>query len=74
MKIKKYRTLLQMYAKAIYRIVMTKTPVYIENLCLWVKSAVWDAPRCIFMDIDFEISQIEMEQANLSKLGDCKNE
>ena len=32
-----------MYAKAIYRTIMSMTPFYIENLCVWVKTAVWDA-------------------------------
>jgi len=63
-----------MYAKAVYRVVMTRTPIYIENLCIWVKTAIWDAPKCIFLDIDSEISKIEMEQAHLSKVGDHKNE
>jgi len=57
-----------MYAKAIYRTVMTMTSFYIENLCVWVKSAVWDAPRRIYLDIDLEKHRIEMEQERLSKI------
>jgi hypothetical protein len=57
-----------MYAKAIYRTVMTMTPFYIENFCVWVKSAVWDAPRRIYLDIDLEKHRIEMEQEHLSKI------
>ena len=51
-----------MYAKAIYRTIMSMTPFYIENLCVWVKAAVWDAPRRIYLDIDLEKHRIEMEQ------------
>jgi len=57
-----------MYAKAIYRTVTTMTPFYIENLCVWVKSAVWDAPRRIYLDIDLEKHRIEMEQERLSRI------
>ena len=57
-----------MYIKAIYRTVFTMTPFYLENLCLWVKSAVWDAPRRIYLDVDLEKHKIEMEQTRLSKV------
>ena len=57
-----------MYIKAIYRTVFTMTPFYLENLCLWVKSAIWDAPRRIYLDIDLEKYNIEMEQGRLSKV------
>jgi hypothetical protein len=67
--IKKYDTLIQMYAKAIYRTIMSMTPFYIENLCVWVKAAVWDAPRRIYLDIDLEKHRIEMEQERLSKIA-----
>ena len=58
-----------MYAKAIYRTIMSMTPFYIENLCVWVKTAVWDAPRRIYLDIDLERHRIEMEQGRLSRVG-----
>ena len=57
-----------MYIKAIYRTIFTMTPFYLENLCLWVKSAVWDAPRRIYLDVDLEKHKIEMEQTRLSKV------
>ena len=57
-----------MYIKAIYRTVFTMTPFYLENLCLWVKSAIWDAPRRIYLDVDLEKHKIEMEQTRLSKV------
>ena len=48
---------------------MSMTPFYIENLCVWVKTAVWDAPRRIYLDIDLEKHRIEMEQERLSKIA-----
>ena len=50
-----------MYAKAIYRTIMSMTPFYIENFSLWVKMAVWDAPRRIYLDIQLEKMKIERE-------------
>jgi hypothetical protein len=52
-----------MYVKAIYRTIMTMTPFYIENFCLWVKTAVWDAPHRVYLDIDLEKQKIEREQS-----------
>ena len=43
--------------------------IYIENFCRWVKAAVWDAPRRIYLDIDLERHRIEMEQGRLSRVG-----
>ena len=58
-----------MYAKAIYRTIMSMTPYYIENLCLWVKTAVWDAPYRIYLDIDLEKQKLERENERLSRTG-----
>ena len=60
-----------MYFKAIYKTAMTMTPFYVENFCIWVKSAVWDAPWRIYLDIDLEKQKLEREQHNLSK-SECK--
>ena len=56
-----------MYIKAVYRTVLTMTPFYIENFCLWVKTAIWDAPRRIYLDVDLEKQKIERD---LSRVGD----
>jgi hypothetical protein len=58
-----------MYIKAIYRNTVSMGTIYIENFCLWVKTAVWDAPRRIYLDIDLERHRIEMEQGRLSRVG-----
>ena len=55
-----------MYAKAIYRTIMSMTPFYIENFCLWVKTAVWDAPRRIYLDIDLERHRLSVERSATS--------
>ena len=54
-----------MYAKAIYRTIITMSSFYVENFCVWVKTAVWDAPRRIYLDIDLEyqnLSRIESKE------------
>ena len=54
-----------MYAKAIYRTIMTMSYFYVENFCVWVKTAIWDAPRRIYLDIDLEyqnLSRIESKE------------
>ena len=56
-----------MYIKAVYRTVLTMTPFYIENFCLWVKTAIWDAPRRIYLDVDLERQKIERD---LSRVGE----
>ena len=56
-----------MYIKAVYRTVLTMTPFYIENFCIWVKTAIWDAPRRIYLDVDLEKQKIERD---LSRVGD----
>jgi len=62
-----------MYVKAIYRTVMTMSSFYVENFCLWVKTAVWDAPRRIYLDIDLEKQKIERENERLSRTGSCES-
>jgi hypothetical protein len=54
-----------MYAKAIYRTIITMSSFYVENFCVWVKTAIWDAPRRIYLDIDLEyqnLSRIESKE------------
>ena len=60
-----------MYAKAIYRTIMSMTTFYIENFSLWVKMAVWDAPRRVYLDVELEKMKIEREC--LSEVNNLKN-
>lgn len=53
-----------MYTKAIYRVIMSMTPFYVENFCLWVKMAVWDAPRRIYLDVDLERHRLSGEKSS----------
>jgi hypothetical protein len=58
-----------MLFKAVYRTVMSMTPFYVENFCIWVKTAVWDAPRRVYLDIDLEKHKIKRETEHLSRVG-----
>lgn len=62
-----------MYVKAIYRNVFSMSSFYIENVCKWIKMAVWDAPRRVYLDIELEKIKIEREQQiemdRLSRVG-----
>ena len=62
-----------MYIKAIYRTIMSMSSFYVENFCLWVKTAVWDAPRRIYLDIDLEKQKIERENEHLSRTGSSES-
>ena len=55
-----------MYIKAIYRTIVTMSSFYIENFCLWVKTAVWDAPRRIYLDIDLEYHNLSKSESKES--------
>ena len=55
-----------MYFKAIYRTIFTMGSFYIENTALWFKSALWDAPRRIILDVQLEQMAIEREEYHLS--------
>jgi len=50
-----------MYALAVYRNTMSMGSFYVENFYRWVKMAVWDAPRRIYLDIQLEKMKIERE-------------
>ena len=62
-----------MYTKAIYRTIISMTPFYLENLGHWVKMALWDAPRRIYLDVELQKQVIEkeifMEIQRLSRVG-----
>jgi len=51
------------YLKAVYVTIMTMGAFYVENFAVWVKTAVWDAPRRVYLDID-------LERHRLSRIGD----
>ncbi|QIG59834.1 hypothetical protein [Dishui Lake phycodnavirus 3] len=49
------------YLKAVYVTIMTMGAFYVENFAVWVKTAVWDAPRRIYLDIELEKMKIDRE-------------
>ena len=34
-------------------------PQYLTNICRWVKSAVWDAPYRVYLDVQLEKQKLE---------------
>jgi hypothetical protein len=58
-----------MYAHAIYRTVRFNGSQYILNVYNWVKTAVWDAPYRVYLDVELEKVSIERE-LSLSETND----
>lgn len=50
------------YSKAVYVTLITMSVHYIENFCLWVKTALWDAPHRIILDVQLEKQKLDREQ------------
>lgn len=44
---------------AIYGTVRTMSKHYFDNIVNWVKTAVWDAPRRVYLDVQLEYMRIE---------------
>ena len=64
------------YPKAVYITLLTMGVYYVENICLWVKSAVWDAPYRFILDVQLEKCKLDREEylsKNVSKekQGEC---
>jgi hypothetical protein len=55
-----------MYAYAIYRTVLNMGPHYVTNVYTWLKTALWDAPYRVYLDVELEKVSIERE-INLSE-------
>lgn len=53
---------------AIYNTFMDMGPFYAENIYRWFKSALWDAPLRVYLDIQLE--QMKLER-NLSEAKDA---
>lgn len=50
------------YTKAIYVTLLTMGVYYIENMCTWIKAAVWDAPYRIILDVQLEKQKLDRDQ------------
>jgi hypothetical protein len=60
-----------MYAQAIINTFRSQGPQYITNIYRWFKSALYDAPCRLWLDIELEKIVIDR---NLSQLEDLENE
>jgi len=58
-----------MYAHAFYRTIVSNGSQYFLNVCDWVKTAVWDAPYRVYLDVELEKVAIERE-LSLSEMSD----
>lgn len=47
------------YIQAIYNTLVTMGPYYFINTYTWFKSALWDAPYRIMLDVELEKISIE---------------
>jgi hypothetical protein len=50
------------YPKAIYITLITMGVYYVENVCLWFKSALYDAPYRLILDVQLEKQKLDREQ------------
>jgi len=48
-----------MYPQAIYQTVTGMGPTYLVNIYRWFKTALWDAPYRVWLDIELEKLSIE---------------
>jgi|TARA_B100001142_G_C14249751_1_gene622736 hypothetical protein len=63
------------YAQAIPQAIISMGPTYIQNIYVWLKMALWDAPYRVWLDIELEKLSIERTMCNHScehdKEKDC---
>ncbi|AET84963.1 hypothetical protein FK873_gp175 [Micromonas pusilla virus SP1] len=48
-----------MLFQAIANTTVDMGPHYLTNICKWVKSAVWDAPYRVYLDVQLERQKLE---------------
>ena len=48
-----------MLFQAIANTTVDMGPHYLTNICKWVKSAVWDAPYRVYLDVQLEKQKLE---------------
>jgi len=49
-------------------------PYYLKNIYLWFKSAVWDAPRRFFLDLQLEQMRINRDLSDEYEEGEIKED
>jgi hypothetical protein len=57
-----------MYVKAVYRTIISMTSFYLENVCTWLKTALYDAPYRVYLDVELEKQKIKREIDYLSRI------
>jgi hypothetical protein len=50
------------------------TPLYIQNTYKWVKSALWDAPVRIMLDVELEAMRLERDLSRKDSNENVKND
>ena len=48
-----------MLFQAIANTTVDMGPQYLTNICKWVKSAVWDVPYRVYLDVQLEKQKLE---------------
>ena len=48
-----------MLFQAIANTTVDMGPHYLTNICKWLKSAVWDAPYRVYLDVQLEKQKLE---------------
>ncbi len=51
-----------MYIQAICQTLTSMGPHYLVNIYRWVKTAIWDAPMRLFLDIELELQSIQRSE------------
>jgi hypothetical protein len=62
------------YLQAISQTIIYMGPHYLTNTYKWVKSALWDAPYRLFLDVELEKIAIERLSERDSKLNETDSE
>ena len=52
----------RMYIQAICQTLTSMGPHYLVNIYRWVKTAIWDAPMRLFLDIELELQSIQRSE------------
>jgi len=63
-----------MYLRAIYLTLISMTPFYVDNFYKWVKTAVWDAPLRLILDIELEVLKLERDLSRTKCSENVKND
>lgn len=57
-----------MYHIAVYNTLLSMGPYYANNVLKWFLSALWDAPRRVYLDIDLEYMKLKRDLSKQEEL------